>query len=508
MAIYKLTAVMHGQTIDMSDDLLEVFWRFGEQQPNQAGTLLLPMDGLVQLRNQHSIYDGYNPGMKDGKLIDPTPQVEYSLYRDGNLILRAKAVDGIVNKIDASGKKTVVITLAGAINSSTLWGAGLRLALTGTPLVGEATEKIFDEMGIPKDRQVVDQGHTKIRSWRLNPRTRGSRKEVKNAKDVLKPLARAEGGRIYDDALGNVYFEDRDHRSVFDINDRRYGFKVINSNINSIVGHPTNANTRPLHELIKNTAVSETKKYASNGEHRVGIVDVDGNDVGYPLQLDIPADTREVIYTYYVKLDSRTPHISYMQSWAFPERFTPIDSHMFIRGGFDSIEIIISNPEEPGYTLTIPELRGESFSNTGNNRDIAIRNELSITKFGEKPVIIEADLIENFDQINDYVNNFINRHDGISHNSINVSPLRSISVTLDLTSHTNADFVDTQISHLLEVRLPQLGIERENFWVESVEHKITEKGQHTMKLGLSDARWTQTWNTDSMIFGQNTIVGY
>ena len=160
------------------------------------------------------------------------------------------------------------------------------------------------------------------------------------------------------------------------------------------------------------------------------------------------------------------------------------------------------------YTLVIPAIYGEPWVNTGNNNDIHIRSQKSISVFGPRPFVVESDLLDDFDEINDYVHNLINRHDGVDGDDININPMRSINVTLNLSNGDNEEFMNTQISHLIEVRLPQLGIEKENFFVDSVEHKITEKGEHTIKLGMSDARWTQTWNIDSMILGQDTILGY
>ena len=508
--IYKLTAEMYGETVDLTDDIIEIAFRFGEIQPNQAGTLLRPMDGFIRLYNNSGIYNPYSPGSKNGKKINPLPQVEYSLFVNDKLIMRAKT-EGMKADAISTGHRTVTLPMMGAINSAGVWGQGLRLDVKQVLPSGQIAQYIFDEMGIPQSRQVVDAGHSRIRGLRLNPQLKGGRKTLKRATDSLKALSRAECGRIYDDAIGKVYFEDRDHRSVFNYGDARYGFKVINGNKSSIVGHPQNAATRPLHELILNSATSSVTQYSSAGEQKLRLVDNIGNDIPYPIRIEVPPliDLQEARTTeFYVDPSGTSPITAFLQSATRPRGYTPIDA--LFDFDFDEIKVYITayNIDTEPYTLVIPAIYGEPWVNTGNNNDIHVRNQKSIAAFGPRPFVVESDLLDDFDEINDYIHNLINRHDGMDNDNVNINTIRSINVTLNLSNGDNEEFMNTQISHLIEVRLPQLGIEKENFFVDSVEHKITEKGEHTIKLGMSDARWTQTWNIDSMILGQDTILGY
>ena len=162
------------------------------------------------------------------------------------------------------------------------------------------------------------------------------------------------------------------------------------------------------------------------------------------------------------------------------------------------------------YIFRIPDIKGEPFGATGSTRRIGVTSNRSVDVYGPRVFTIPADIIANVDQIVDYLQNVVNRHDGIdiANNIATINTMRRITVTLNLNDPSNNDFLFTGISDVLNVILPEIDIEGEHFWVDAINHNVTENNEHILKLGLSDARWTQAWGLNTMTFGVDTILGF
>ena len=502
---YKIEFQFDGREwTDVTPDVARAEWRFGQLQPNQVGTVMRPADGVISLHNDTGRYTAYNPD----KDVDPTPGVPVRI-RVGGLPMFSGWSEGFHTIAPVTEDYRTEVPIVGPLYRYNTYSRNIYRIVQNTPTVGELLEMALDEVGFPPERAEITASRTRLYDFRANNASLlGATNRPASLIDVCKTLAQAELGRIYDDYRGFIIFEGRQLRGPQYA--RLPDFRITLLDDMSI---QRMAMTN-ISDAIINSAKSQIDNYRSGGRQDVALQ-------GLPSESFEVAANFTTNQTY--KFDT-SANIAFVQSWEPIQQNVhyeykeldgsdvfAADQQVFLIPGGDSVTISFLNNTDNERTGKVLKLEGDVWQQT-NTREVNIRSEKSITKYGLKEVTIPLNLIVVTDRedIKRHLEWVVNTHDGFTDLAPSVDPMRQITLTYKINDDKDK-YLRPTISDIVQLTAPRLGITHDNpssFWVDAVDFSIDNQGSLMIKLGLTDARYTSIWPIDGMSFARNTKPGF
>ena len=503
MLTYKIEALMFRKWVDLTDDVLVWTCRFGQIQPNQAGTVMRPADGSIQLNNRSNRYTAYAPGPN----IDPTPGPPVRIWVNDQLIFRGYS-EGFHNIASRTQHYLTEVPLAGPLYRYSTYTEGVFRRITEDLLTSEAFSLALDELNFPQDQRRIWTGRSRIFSWKLNvDATFGTRKKRASLVDICKVLAQAEVGRIYDNGQGEMVFESRQVRSklgdFLQYGQKRFTFSDQDGTLDDLVVQDLKM-TRIANAIV-NSAKSEVDSYVTRGKEDVEF------EGGYGNAFEVPARTSVSVLYELKRDDSGNP--AFIQSWVVPlvrgehYTYTNTDEDPILIAQGDRAEVIFPNfTSNTAHTAQVLKLEGDPHDRVAALA-LAVRSTRSVNKYGLKEVQIPLALIVNKTEVKEHLDWVVQTHDGFDDLTATVDPMRQFEIRYKVID-PNSPYLTPQVSDIVQLTYARFGLVRTNFWVDAVDYHVDQQGSLIIKLGLTDARYTSMWPADNWVIGENTRPGF
>ena len=501
----RVEATFHGQTYDMTPEVAEVGWRFGQRLPNQFGAAMAPAAGLIALRNgpRHGHkYRVYAPASQ----VDVTPGPEVRIYDDDDTLLCKGRSSGVLNALPNSRQFTASMPFVGSLGYLSQFGERVFARLDGLQAASAVWDLVLDDIGYTGPRR-TQSAATNLSAGRVNRSALlGTNRQRAALLDAARTLAQAEVGRIYDDLRsGEIVFENRRQRAQLWATTNRYFITPGNGSIQQ-------AQVGSVLESIINIVSSTGDSYQSQGLQNLDFLPAVPSNTTFAIEPDATRNgqPKELVFNA-----DASDGIEFIQSWTFPVRGTHYtytvaapDGDVIIDRSALSVIWRVPNPTGVNQVLTFINQQGEPFKVALRER-ISSRSQASISEYGERVVTYPADLVTNREEVRDHLEWAVRLHDGIGPDGKSVDPVRQVDVRINKNDVGNDGFKNIGVSDLVVLTEPELGLTNAPFWVDEAAHSLQVDGQrHTINLRLTDARATTMWPIEGSQFGYNTRIGF
>lgn len=492
MAEYRVLATMNGVQQDLTRYVTAMQWKHGQLLPNAFGNIMTPAAGLLTLRNHGQEFDPYQPA----SWVDPLPgspiTIESRLHA-GDAWVRSFTgwTDFLHSTNPVTEQNTATWPLLGPLARVSEYHQRLFIRLDADLLSGAVIEKMLDDVGWTGGRTVAP-GLTRLRAYRLNVSnalgsTAGRRV---NLTDAAKVICQAEVGRMYDNRLGHIVFEDRSSRSYIQAHtvhaiDAGTGWKMQTLRQGSV------------RDSIINVISASTDSYTNRGIGNVALANV---SLPYPSPAITIAPGDTWIFTFEVDTTGTT---QFVQSWEDVVHTFPATAEVTVEYRSVTCRVTVRNPTSSNISGQVTGLRGERFGIV-TGREIRSRVQASIDKYEERAEVYPINLVVDEDEQQDHLDFMVRRHSGIPPHP----PLRRLTAQGRL-GPLNGSMLEATISDIAEITLPSAGLSAAPFWIDEIEHDVSQDGDiHDITLKMIDLRSTAIWPLREWRMGVNTVVGF
>ena len=379
--MWNIEAVMNGSVIDLTNDVLEASISYGSARANMGGAMLAPGVGTLTLNNQSGKFNFYDPASDIDTLPGPHVRVQFA----GQTIFQGWSGGIMPNHIGTSGRREPIMKLVGAAARVFGYHQRLFLDIAGEHTVSDVVTAMLDNVNWPTRAEAKwpDVGATLVYPSRTLVHAFGleqasiviSGRSRVQLQDALHALAVLEFGRIYDNHIGQIVFEDRDTLWA-----RRLDAAV------DLINNSQTFKYRDPFNGILNVIGTTTAEFLEGG---AGVIPVQvfGVDAELPAKFTIPAfGALNLLYS----IDTNV--------WDFVNWDDPIRGNHFtsttgvaplVQTTERDISLSFSNPHHEEATVVINKFTGQRFRATGQ-RVLTARNDVSVARYGEQEVTVNT----------------------------------------------------------------------------------------------------------------------
>ena len=364
--------------------------------------------------------------------------------------------------------------------------AFLQLGLSDI-LCGVAMRRLITDAEWPYPVSIAN-GNTLINFVGLNQRNLffGGDRQGVNALAAFEFIAQAEPGRIYDDNLGRIVFEDRYRRST----------GIVGGTVWPI-NNPISARQLPIHESIINEVVTQGQKLLRAGDAPITnqFIRLNGGLGGtLPLTRTVQAAEENGApgtAEYILFIDKETA--AYFENLRIPPTgvTAPEGVTVVVFTGVDgNIHVRAVNTTDMAQDFTLSELQGERVyvQTSFKGRQFADkRDEASIRRYGPRRLTYPVQLISLDDDIIDAMNMILAVHSG----SQGLRPLQRID--LSLSARRNPEYLGIGVSDVVRCT-GFLGLSGQDFFVDEINYtKPAATNDLDILLKCSSVEASRVW---------------
>ena len=462
-------AYMRGEWVNLSDWVQSASWRHGAFSPNRIGEVMTPAEGFLMLEDGDGLFSVLNPNTH----IDPHPgvpvEIRESFSRESALLFKGWS-RGILNSGVKDPPYVSVMPIYGPMARLAEFGEGFSSRLDGQPTISDVFIRVLQEMEWT-DLSIVYPSDLRVHGFRLNREgALGSGRRRARFLDLCSLLAILEGGRIYDNRLGAIYFES--------FNVRRETPLIVKSLTADDIQL---FQTLETDSRVVNIIEGEADSFRSEGEQPLTFV-----GVSLPFDLIIPPQTEGWGVSWTIDRED----FEFIESWAPLVRGTHYTWEIHHIDGLDAeprfigdergCKIIFPNPTNEPVNASILLIEGEPFRKAFG-QFLAERNGASIRRYGPKAVQYPLLTVVDQTAARARIQRWMKEYGGLREDGAAEPPL-VIKVTLHEWRGAPWD-----VSDLVLVSYETLGKVHTNerpFWVEAVEHTINSEGEWDVILTL------------------------
>ena len=317
-------------------------------------------------------------------------------------------------------------------------------------------------------------------------------------------LAKVGVGVMYDDRNGNLVYECYGSRSPRR-NDIRWTFDG---------GEVRAATTGLNRDIVINTVFGERDELVSTGTGNVTISNVSlplslisppGGTTGYTLLVDAGSNVQLVQnYSVVIRIDgqdytiantSRTPVTGHVEAWVVPLQ-EGLGARLFLH---------VSPLSRTSITIEVRSVSAQTFGFKPGLFRVGTRDSRSYDIYQERATQYPLQLVTAPDVVQDIMSDLVERHNGISPIDGSRQLLRRLEV--ELNANTMPEYLTADIGDFVRVSSTALGLQNAFFFIEEIQHELTDRGETIIRFGLMDMRARSTSPASSIIPYANTITG-
>ena len=350
-------------------------WRVGQQLPNRIGGVMRPADGHLLIDDLDGELNVFNPSG-----YDPYPGATILIQDVLGRTLFTGYSAGALNTTPGVEEYTTTIPIFSSLTFLAEYGEGFFARMDGQPTVAQVLQRILSEMEYTGHSTIQDSG-LKVHGFRLNRQgALGAGRSRASFLDACRLLAVLEGGYIYDDQDGRIWFESAARR--FNQPDNVH-----------VINRVTRGKTLDTDRLVVNRIEGRADPYTTAGEQDLPFVE------SLPLKVLVPAQTLN--FEVELNIDPAFNY-AFIESWSPLVRGTHYDWSLtsvagvpvepFLIGDETSCRILFANPTNESQEAIIYKVRGEPFTRSFGAR-LAERDALSIKTYGPKTVQYPIDIL-------------------------------------------------------------------------------------------------------------------
>ena len=487
---YLVVALMNGQQVNLTPDLIDATWRYGGRFAKEIGYVADPASGALTLRNHDGKYNPIHPPAP----IDTSPGVEVWIYRRDPLggpalLLFSGWSRGVVATELAGFRETVIMPLEGALSRIATRNSELFARVDDNLYTGEIFNRFLDNTGWKGPRR-VDRGNVQL-NWRhVNAEgfAVGGSRQFQDTVTAFTLLAQAETGRVYDDYDRSIVFEDSLYRQnsliQYTIRPRR-GTSVgleradyldsTDSIINFIEPDEASAQLTAFQtwdiwkNFNPNSPVSDRTVSLLNGtSFTIRLLLDDRNQMG----IVAIADIGPLVPGFnFVALDSMGQNLQWGADYV-------VDAYNLGQ----AVEIVVTNYTTDTIEFILHNIEVRLLQNPvviGEQALDSIRNDNSIRKYGRKYVrYLAAKLFVDRGAVNQRLRTILERHKGVEG--------VDIKHRMDITGNVIRDPEYLHMRPGTAVALDDIfGTTLDKYHIDEVEHTLHANRQHKVTIRLT-----------------------
>ena len=502
---------------DVSSDTLQIQYRRGRDYASQVSGNSTAGKLTAYLNNEGGKYSPSNAAsVLSGNLtvgrpvqfrIGPTgdfPYVFPAEFSEEAVPMWTGKLESIIPEPSGTGLNRVVLTAVGPLG---YLNDQIPITEQETNIrTDEAIGKVLDKAGWPLAERDLDVGQTSMVRWWS---------DSDSTITALRVVEETENGFVKEKANGYIGFESRNTRllppyvtpvaTFSDASTAPYTYLQLEQK-------------DPL-ETIINRFDASYRSYSS-----IGIVDLwTFPDTGADSPLVVSGETLQVIAEY--PTTSSAPEAVAVSAWQNPLAYTDITANTDPNGtGNDATGSLVITQTKVANQMRIAITNNYDENGTGKNvyltmlkargtpvtlRDNSLVTQedlFSISKYGERKFTADTPFFPTLSNAQSWCNYNIQMYStpinvmtmtfsaNVSQNNMNAATQFDISDRITLVATANAE----------------LGV-NEDFFIEEVNHSITDGGQvHmvTYKLSPAESGYTQFWKLDAGALGSTTVPAY